>query len=45
MYGHDGGDWLWMTLGMGFWLIVVGMVVYAAVRFASRDHRGGGSDR
>jgi heme/copper-type cytochrome/quinol oxidase subunit 2 len=44
MYGHDNGDWLWMTLVMGFWVIVLGVVVYAAVRFAQRG-RGGGSDQ
>ena len=44
MYGHDGGDWLWMSAVMGSWVIVVGVVVYAAVRLAQRDH-GGGRDR
>jgi hypothetical protein len=44
MYGHDGGDWLWMTLGMGLWLIVTGAVVYAAVTLANRD-RGNGRDQ
>ena len=28
----DGWDWLWMTLMMGFWLVVL----YAAVRLAQR---------
>jgi heme/copper-type cytochrome/quinol oxidase subunit 2 len=37
MYGHDGWDWLWMTLTMGFWLVVLGVVVYVAVRLAQRD--------
>ena len=41
MYGHDAGDWLWMALGMGLWLIVTGAVVYTAVRLAYRDHGGG----
>ena len=31
MYWHDGWDWLWMTLAMGFWLVVLGIVVYVAV--------------
>ena len=44
MYGHEGGDWLWMSVVIGSWAIVVGMVVYAAVRFAHGD-RGGGRDR
>lgn len=38
MYGHDGGDWLWMSGVIGSFGIVVGMVVDAAVRFAHRDH-------
>ena len=37
MYGHDAWDWLWMTLTMGSWLVVLGIVVYLAVRFALRD--------
>jgi heme/copper-type cytochrome/quinol oxidase subunit 2 len=37
MYSHDGWDWLWMTFAMGLWLVVVGIVVYFAVRFALRD--------
>lgn len=32
------GDWgwLWMTLMMGFWLVVLGAVIVVAVRFAQR---------
>jgi heme/copper-type cytochrome/quinol oxidase subunit 2 len=37
MYSHDSWDWLWMTLAMGLWLVVVGVVVYFAVRFALGD--------
>ena len=44
VYGHEDGDWLWMSVVIGSWGIFVGMVVYAAVRFAHRDH-GGGRDR
>jgi len=29
-------DWLWMTLMMGFWLVVLGAVIYTAVRLAQR---------
>lgn len=46
MYGHmdgswgSGGDWLWMTLLMLVWLVVLGGLVYAAVRLAlQHEHR------
>jgi heme/copper-type cytochrome/quinol oxidase subunit 2 len=32
----DGWGWLWMTLMMGFWLVVLGAVIYIAVRLAHR---------
>lgn len=32
----DGWDWLWMTLMMGFWLVVLGAVIFIAVRLAQR---------
>ena len=32
----DGWDWLWMTLMMGFWLVVLGAVIFFAVRLAQR---------
>ena len=32
----DGWDWLWMTLTMGIWLVVLGAVIYIAVRLAQR---------
>jgi len=38
MYWHDSSDWLWMTFVMGFWLVVLGVVIYLAVRFALGDH-------
>ncbi len=33
----NGWDWLWMTLMMGFWLVVLGAVIYIAVRLAHRS--------
>ena len=36
----DGWDWLWMTFMMGFWIVLIGGVVYAAVRLAQRPPRG-----
>lgn len=35
----DGSDWLWMTLSMTLATLVIGAVVYAAVRLANRDSR------
>jgi heme/copper-type cytochrome/quinol oxidase subunit 2 len=32
----DGSDWIWMTLMMGLWLVLLGAVVYIAVRLAQR---------
>ena len=45
MYWHEmsGLDWLWGTLMMGFWVVLLGLVVFAAVRLAQRD-RGHGSN-
>jgi hypothetical protein len=40
MHGADGGDWIWMTFAMSFWLILIGLVVYAAVRLGTRDRHG-----
>ena len=36
MYGSwsSGWDWLWMALMMLVWLVVLGGIVYAAVRLA-----------
>ncbi len=41
MYGNwdSGWDWLWMTLVMLGWLVVLGGVVYAAVRVAVSHER------
>jgi len=32
----DGWDWVWMTFMMGFWVVLLGAVVYVAVRLAQR---------
>lgn len=39
MYWHSmsGWDWLWGSLMMGFWILLVGAVVYVAVRLASSE--------
>ena len=39
MYLHDmnGLDWLWGTLMMGFWIVLLGLVVYIAVKLAQGD--------
>jgi hypothetical protein len=34
MYWHDGWAWFWMVPIMLFWIVVLGAVVYAAVRRA-----------
>jgi len=36
----NGWDWLWMTVMMGFWLVVLGAVIYLAVRLAHRPPTG-----
>lgn len=40
MHGADGGDWIWMTFGMGAWVIVIGLVVYVSVRLVMRARDG-----
>lgn len=40
MHGVDGTDWIWMTVWMGVWLIIIGVVGCAAVRLAMRDRHG-----
>jgi hypothetical protein len=36
----DGWDWLWMSFMSAFWLLLLGAVVYVAVRLATRPpHR------
>ena len=42
MYWHDmnGWDWLWGTLMMGSWVLLIGAVVFLAVRLAHGDRDG-----
>ena len=35
----DGWGWFWMTFVTVFWVVVLGIVVYAAVRLAQRPPR------
>lgn len=35
-YWSSGWDWLWMSLMMGFWAVVVAAAVFFAVRLAQR---------
>ena len=35
----DGSDWVWMTLSMTLGVVVLGAVIYVAVRLANRDSR------
>jgi hypothetical protein len=37
MYPHDGWAWIWMIPMMFSWIVLLGVVVYAAVRLANRD--------
>jgi hypothetical protein len=37
MYWHAGWAWFWMIPMMLVWVLVLGAVVYAAVRLANRD--------
>ena len=41
MYWHDidGWDWLWGTLMMSFWLVLIGLVVYIEIGRASCRER------
>jgi heme/copper-type cytochrome/quinol oxidase subunit 2 len=39
VYWMDGWSWVWMAFMMGFWLIVLGAVVYVAVRLGQRPPR------
>jgi hypothetical protein len=38
---HDMNGWAWfgMTLGALFWILLIGIAVYVAVRFAHRQNR------
>jgi hypothetical protein len=35
----DGADWFWMAPMMLLWILLLGAVVYAAVRLGTRDSR------
>jgi len=35
----DGWNWFWMSFAGVFWLIVIGAVVYVAVRLAQQHDR------
>jgi hypothetical protein len=37
LYWHDGLAWFWMVPMMLLWVVVLGAVVYAAVRLANHD--------
>jgi hypothetical protein len=39
----DGWGWFWMTFVSIFWLVVIGAVVYVAVRLGQRSSRDGNS--
>jgi heme/copper-type cytochrome/quinol oxidase subunit 2 len=42
MHGYmDGWNWMWMTLMVAFWVVLIGAVVYIAVRLAQRPTREG----
>ena len=33
----DGWSWFWMTFMMGLWVVLIGAVVYFAVRLAQKS--------
>jgi len=37
----DSWDWFWMNFMMVFWLVALGVVIYVAVKLASRPPREG----
>ena len=39
MHWMDGWDWAWMSFMMVFWVVLLGAVIYAAVRLAQRPPR------
>ena len=41
MHWMNGWDWAWMTFMMVFWVVLLGAVIYAAVRLAQRPPREG----
>ena len=42
MYGDhmSGWDWIWMTLMMSFWIVLLGVVIFFAVRLAQSNRSG-----
>jgi hypothetical protein len=40
---HDGWDWIWMTFMMGFWVVVLALLVFIAVRLAQGGRSRTGS--
>ena len=36
----DASGWFWMSFMMIFWIVLIGAVVFAAVRLASGNRRG-----
>ena len=41
MYHYvDGWNWLWMTLMMGFWIVILVLVVYLVVKLTQGNHSG-----
>ena len=44
MHWMDGWDWFWMTFMIGFWVVVLGVVVYVAVKLATRPTDRGGCE-
>ncbi len=38
-YGIDGWDWYWMVPMMLFWIVVLAVAIYAAVRLALHHER------
>jgi hypothetical protein len=36
----DGWDWLWATFMMGVWVILLGVVVFLAIKLAQGDRQG-----
>lgn len=39
MHWMDGWDWVWMSFMMVFWVVLLGAVVYFAVRLLQRPPR------
>lgn len=35
----DGSDWVWMSVSMGLGIVILGVVIYIAVKLAGRGTR------